>query len=62
MAKSEVQRQVDIKLWLTPDEAYWLKALCQNPIDVRFPQDELESDKLKRESLFEALPPFEELT
>ena len=60
MAKSEVHRQVDIKLWLTPDEAYWLKAICQNPIGVAY-EEELESDRLKRESFFRALPSFEEL-
>lgn len=52
----EIVQEVQIKLSLTAKEADWLKTIMQNPINIKFPQDEDEKDKTMRELFFNSLP------
>lgn len=53
MAKSQLQ--VTTILMLSHEEAHWLKALVQNPIDVAAPDDEDPGCREIRSSIFNAL-------
>jgi hypothetical protein len=57
MAKCALEKQVTVTLELTVEEALWIKHMAQNPIGP-----ETASEAGVRQSLFEALPRFPELT
>ena len=50
---------IEVTLTMAADEALWLKQMTQNYIG---PGNEVEEDRRVRVTLFEALPPFKELT
>jgi hypothetical protein len=53
--QTNVETTKTTTLVLNERETEWLKGLMQNPIGVRFPQDEPEQDKEMRHVFWEAL-------
>ena len=54
MAKSTIQKEINVTLTLTEDEAIWLKGIMQNPIHSDI-DDESDRDRDNRSALWEAL-------